>query len=82
MPWKIWLIIAINFIFSKDAEEEHVMHYKSNSEKFMIYDNANDIVDQFFKSLLPRYQNNLEISMREVILFLIQSNVCTENVTE
>ena len=30
----------------------------------MIYDNAIDIVDKHFKSLLSRYQNNLKTSMR------------------
>ena len=58
------------------------MHSKSDYEEFVIYNNANDIVDQFFKSLFPSYPNNLETSMREVILFLIQSNVCTKNFTE
>ena len=31
---KIQLIIAINFIFSKDAEEERVMHTRRNNTKF------------------------------------------------
>ena len=34
--WKIQLIIAIN-ISSKDGEEEHVMHSKSNNTKLTIY---------------------------------------------
>ena len=50
------LTIAINFISSKDAEEGRVIHSKSDNEKFMIYDNANDIVDKRFKSLISRYQ--------------------------
>ena len=32
----IQLTIAINFISLKDAEEEHVMHLKSNNIEFMI----------------------------------------------
>ena len=31
----------------------------------MSYDNANDIVDELFKILLSRYQDNLETSMKE-----------------
>ena len=33
--WKIYLIIAINFISSKDDDEEHVMHLKSNNIESM-----------------------------------------------
>ena len=54
------LTIAINFLFSKDAEEEHLMHSKSNIEELLTYDNVTDIVNKIFKSLLSRYQNNLE----------------------
>ena len=32
--WKIQLTIAVNFISSKDAEEECVMHLKRNNIKF------------------------------------------------
>ena len=61
--WKIQLTIAVNFISSKDAEEERVMHAKSDKE-FMTYDNANDTVDELFKTLLSRYQGNLETLIR------------------
>ena len=65
--WKIQLTVAINFISSEDAEDvlnKRVMHSKSDNVKFMPYDNANENVAQLFKSLLSRYQGNLEISMR------------------
>ena len=61
---KIQLTIAISFIFSKDAEEERVMHSYSNNIKFTPYNNANKVAVELFKSLLSRYQNNLEKSMR------------------
>ena len=38
--WKIQLTIAINFIFSKDAEEERLMHSDSYNIKFTSYNNA------------------------------------------
>ena len=60
----IQLTIAINFISLKDAEEEHVMHLKSNNIEFMISCNVNNIVDELFKALLSRCQGNLETSMR------------------
>ena len=41
--WKIQLTIAINFIFSKNVDEERVMHSKSDNIEFMPYDNANEL---------------------------------------
>ena len=49
--WKVQLTIAINFISSKDADEEQVMHLESNNIEFMTYGNANNIVDELFESL-------------------------------
>ena len=62
--WKIQLTIAINFISSKDAEEERVMHLRSNNIKFTFYIDANEVVDEVFGSLRSRYPGNLETSMR------------------
>ena len=39
--WKIQLNIAINFISSEDAEEERVMHLKSDNIKFTSYNDGN-----------------------------------------
>ena len=49
--WKVQLAIAINFISSKDADEEQVMHLESNNIEFMTDGNANNIVDELFESL-------------------------------
>ena len=62
--WKIELTTAINFISSKDVDEERVMHSKSNDKEFITSDNTNDIVDDFFESLLSRYLSGLETSIR------------------
>ena len=40
--WKIQLTIVINFISSKDVDEERVMHLKSDSKDFMPHDNVNE----------------------------------------
>ena len=61
--WKIQLTVAINFISSKDTDEEHVMHSKSDNVEFMIYDNVHQVIE-LFESLLNRYQIKLETSMR------------------
>ena len=63
-PWEIQLTITINFISSKDAEEERVMHSTSNNTKFIPYSCVNEVIDELFESLCSRYQGNLETSMR------------------
>ena len=50
--WKIQLAIAMNFVSSKDVDEEHVTHSKSNNIEFISYDNANEVVNELFESLL------------------------------
>ena len=62
--WKIQLTIAMNFISSKDVNEEHVMHLKSDNIEFTLYDNANGVFNKLFESLLSRCQIGLETSMR------------------
>ena len=61
---KIQLTNAINFISSKHAEEERVMHSSSGNIEFTPYSDANDIIDKLFKSPCSRYQENLETSMK------------------
>ena len=62
--WKVQLTIAINFIFSKDNDEESVMHSKSDNIKIMINDRTDEVIEELLKSLRNRYQNNLEESMK------------------
>ena len=61
--WKK-LTIVISLISLKDAEEEHVMHSRSDNIKFTSYNDAIEVVDELFESLHSRYQGNLETSMR------------------
>ena len=62
--WKVHLTIAINFVSSKDVDEESVMHSENSDTKFKTFDNVNDIVDDFSSHFFQRYQNNLETLMR------------------
>ena len=62
--WKIQLTIAINFISSKDNDEEHVIHSKSDNKEIKINVKADEVIEKHFKSLLNRYQNNFETSAR------------------
>ena len=58
--WRIQLTIVINFISSTDVNEERLMHSKS-----ALYDNANEVVNELFESLVSRYPTGLETSMRQ-----------------
>ena len=62
--WKIQLTIAINFISSKDIDEDRVMRSKRDNTEFVSYDDANQVVSELFESLPSRYQIGLETSIR------------------
>ena len=62
--WKIQLTIAINFISSKDSGETRTMHTRSNNAVVMVGSETNEIIEDFFKSFLQKYQQGLEESMR------------------
>ena len=62
--WKIQLKIASDFISSKVASKERVMHSRSGNIKFTSYNDENGVVDELFESLSSRYRGNLETSMR------------------
>ena len=62
--WKFQLTIAINFISSKDTEEERVLHSHSDNMTFTTYSHANDVIDKLYKSLRSKYQDILETSMK------------------
>ena len=61
---KTQLTIGINFISSKDKEEERIMHSNSDNIKFTSYNDANKVVNELFESLRSKYQDNLETSMK------------------
>ena len=48
--------IVINYIYSKDSEEECAMHSKSCNIKFTSYNDANEFVDEICRSLRSRYR--------------------------
>ena len=63
--WKIQLSAEINFISSKpDSDETRIMHTKINNIDIMIGSDTNEVVENLFRSLLQRYQENLEEKMR------------------
>ena len=52
--------MQLAFFCPKDVDKERVMQSKSNKTKFMLYNDANEVVDEFFETLHSRYQGNLE----------------------
>ena len=62
--WKIQLTMSINFIFSKDSDDTRNMHTKSNNIEIMAGSETDEIIEEHSKSLLQRYQEELEESMK------------------
>ena len=62
--WKTYLAIAINFISSKDTDEECVMHSKSDNIEITINDKADKVTEERFQSLPSGYQIGSETSMK------------------
>ena len=61
---KIQLTIAINFVSSKNIDEECVMHLKSDNIEVAVRDKTDDVFKETFEPLLSGYQIGLETSMR------------------
>ena len=63
--YKIQLSAEISFISSRpDSNETRIMHTKSDNIEIMIGSDTNEVIEDLFKSLLQRYQENLEEKMR------------------
>ena len=63
--WKIQLTAEINFISSRPGSDEtRVMHTRSVNEEFMNGSDTDEIIKELFKSLLQKYQENLQEKMR------------------
>ena len=59
--WKIQLTAQINFISLRPGSDEtRVMHTRSVNEEFMNGSDTNEIIKELFRSLLQRYQENLQ----------------------
>ena len=59
--WKIQLSAEINFTSSKvDSDETRIMDTKSSNIEIMICSDTNEVNKELFKSLLQRYQDDLE----------------------
>ena len=58
--WKIQLTIEINFISLKPGSSEtRTMYTRSDNIEIMFGDDSDDIIEQIFRSLLQKYEENL-----------------------
>ena len=55
---------AINFMSSKNNDEERVLHSKSDDIEIMPNDKEDEVIEELFQSLLSRYQTGLETSVK------------------
>ena len=62
--WKIHLTMAINFISSKDSDETRTMHAKRDNVEIVMGNETDESIEGIFESLLQRYQEGLEESVR------------------
>ena len=56
--------MSINFISSKDSDESCTMHAKSNNIEIMMGNETDGIIKKHFNSLLQKYQEGLEESIK------------------
>ena len=62
--WKIQLTMPINFLSSKNSEETRNMHREGDNIEIMVGSETDEIIKELFKSLLQRYQEGLEESIK------------------
>ena len=63
--WKIQLTAQINFISQRPGSSEtRIMHTRSVNKEFMNGSDTDEIMKGLFRSLLQRYQENLQEKMR------------------
>ena len=63
--WKIQMIAEINFISLKPGSDEtRKMYTRSDNEEFMSGSDTDEVIKLLFRSLLQKYQENLQNKMR------------------
>ena len=57
--------MSINFISSKNSDETCNVHRKSNNIETMVGNETVEVIEEIFKTVLQRYQKELEDLMKE-----------------
>ena len=76
---KIHLKIPINFISSKNSDENRTMHSKSDNIEIMMGSETDEIIEECFESLLKGYEKVLEESMRGSEFIFYSANILHYN---
>ena len=71
--WEIQLTMSINFISSKDSDETSTLRTKNNNIEIMMGNETDEIIEKHFESLLQKYQEGLEESMKRGSEFIFDS---------
>ena len=62
--WKIQLTIKINLVSSNDSDETRTVHTNSDNIEIMMGSETDEVIKEFFKPLLEKYQKGLEEKIR------------------
>ena len=57
---KAQITIAIKFISYRDIDVQRKMYSKSDNIEVMVYNKADEVIEELFESFLSRYQIRLE----------------------
>ena len=57
---KAQITIAIKFISYRDIDVQRKMYSKSGNIEVLVYDKADEVIEEIFESFLSRYQIILE----------------------
>ena len=57
---KAQITIAIKFISYRDIDVQRKMYSKSGNIEVMVYEKADEVIEEIFESFLSRYQIRLE----------------------
>ena len=62
---------AINFITSKDNDKEWVIHSNSDNTKFMIYDKADEVIEELFEDIRLDYKQQWKVVILKIFIYCI-----------
>ena len=63
--WKLQLTAEINFISLKPGSDETpIMHTRSGNEEIINGSDTDEIIEELFKSILRKYEENLQEKMK------------------
>ena len=69
--WKVQLTLPINFVSSKDFKGTRTMHSNTYYRETMIGSKTDEVIEEFFESLLKSIKKDLKKKWEEVNLFLM-----------